>query len=239
MNSRIKLSARKVLSGSYVEIIPVLTAIIFLRLFFSLSRMAFYTVCQYSAGPIIIFFTVSFLLAVILISPMKLWLEIKHLSLAKRCKKREHIGLKYAAKSCLMSVSLMFLKFFWLLVFELVPAVSAIAFFSYLSVHPLSLRAVNTVFLGIILLAAAGIFFYFSAVQRYSAAMFYLACYENIGAFDAIKESVRKTKGKQGKTLIFKLGFLPWFLLCIGIAPAFFVIPYYKQSITCRFLNDR
>ena len=168
-----------------------------------------------------------------------LYLEIKHLSLAKRCKIIGRMGLRYAVKSCGMSALLMILRLFWFVVFESVPIVSALSFVSYISARPLSLRAVCVISAGILLLAVMGIFFYFSAVQRYSRAMFYLACYKELSVTDAIKESVRKTMGKQGKTLMFKLSFMPWFLLCVGIAPAFFVIPYYKQSIICRFLYDR
>lgn len=239
MNSRIKLSARAALSGSYLEIIPILTAVIFLRLIFSLSRMLFNAAYPRSDGVTVIFYVALFIIAVAVISPMRLYLEIKHLSLAKQCKKTEKIGVKYALKSCGMSVLLMILKLFWFLVFESLPMISSLIFIFYISAEPFSARAANVIFVGIILVAAAGVFFYFSAVQRYSRAMFYLACYKELSVLDAIKESVRKTKGKHGKTLIFKLSFLPWFLLCIGIAPALFVIPYYKQSIICRFLCDK
>ncbi len=239
MNSRIKLSARLALSGSYLEIIPILTAVIFLRLFFSLSRMIFNAVFPHSDWGAVIFYVVLSVIAVIVTGPMRLHLEIKHLSLAKQCKKTERIGVKYALKACGMSVLLMILRAFWFMVFESLPIISAIIFISYISAEPFSMRAAYVISAGIFLLAAVGVFFYFSAVQRYSRAMFYLACYKELSVLDAIKESVRKTRGKHGKTLIFKLSFLPWFLLCLGIAPALFVIPYYKQSITCRFLCDR
>ena len=238
MNSRIKLFARTALNGSYFEIIPILTVIIFLRLLFSLARILFSAFYPHSDAITIIFYVVLFAVAVIVISPMRLQLEIKHLSLAKRCKNAERIGLKYALKSCGMSLMLLVFKAFWFAVFEFLPAISAAIFILCISTQPLSMRAAKVILAGIVLVAAMGLFFYFSAIQRYSMAMFYLACYKDFSVLDAIKESISKTKGKRRKTLMFKVSFLPWFLLCLGIAPAFFVVPYYKQSITCHFLYD-
>ena len=52
-----------------------------------------------------------------------------------------------------------------------------------------------------------------------------------------LRATAPKRKGKYADILFFKLGFAPWFLLCILVFPAFYVIPYYKQSITCFFLS--
>ena len=69
------------------------------------------------------------------------------------------------------------------------------------------------------------------------AYLVFLACYKDFTPGDAIRESVRKTKGNVVDIFFFKLGFLPWFLLCPLVFPIFYVVPYYKQSVTCFFLR--
>ena len=103
----------------------------------------------------------------------------------------------------------------------------------------LTLRAAYVIMGCIAVMAAAGIGFYAVFIQRYSMALFYLACFKDISVFEAIEESVKKTGNRLAEIALFKLGFLPWFLISLGVAPALFVIPYYKQSITCYFLNNR
>ncbi len=140
-------------------------------------------------------------------------------------------------KACELNVKLFLLKFFWLAVFESLPLASTLIFISFGKRNVLSLRAAYAVFTGIICLAVIGIFFYFVAVQRYSKSWFFLAGYGDFTAAEAIKESIRKTQEKHLEIFFFKLSFAPWLLLCIGILPALFVVPYYKQSVTCYFLS--
>lgn len=242
MNSRIKLSARAALSGSYLRIVPTVTAVMFLLLLFSLANATvsfFFPVMK--GYPMIILASVTLLLALICISPLRLSAEIRHIMLAsgRRNADKVKIGVSGMLKSCGMCALLFFLKAFWFAIFEILPFSAATVFFLFWSQESVSLRAFCSVWAGIIILALAGFGFFLFYIQKYSASMFYLACYEDMGVFDAVQESVRKNRGKCGEILLFKLGFLPWFILCIGIAPALFVIPYYKQSITCRFLGGR
>ena len=77
------------------------------------------------------------------------------------------------------------------------------------------------------------------AVQRYARAGFYLAAYGDISPVQAISMSVKRCCEEVTELFLFKLSFLPWLLLCAAILPALYVIPYYKQSVTCRFLGGR
>lgn len=240
MNSRIKLSARAALSGSYLKVLPVVTAMMFFTMIFAVCNFIFNRF--FANGNVLLtvgFYLVFLLLFVAIISPLRLNLEIKHFTLAVRNISTKKAGFKAFAKSCGMTAILFIFKALSLLVYEFIPIASAIIFGLYLSQKSVSAKAFVAILAGISAAFLIGLFFYFLTVQRYSKAMFFLICYENLSVIDAIKESVRKTKNKCTEILIFKLSFLPWFLLCIAVVPALFVIPYYKQSITCRFLNDR
>lgn len=178
-------------------------------------------------------------IAVAVISPLKLYLQMRFLLLAngKTRLGKPEISFGDSLKACELSVRLFFIKLFWLAVFEAVPAVSAAFFIGYINRNALSLRAVCAVAAGLCVLAAAGAVFYSVFIQRYSRSWFYLACYRDFSAGDAVRESVRKTRDRLSQTFFFKLSFLPWFLLCAAVFPAFYVIPYYKQSVTCLYLS--
>lgn len=242
MNARIKLSARAALTGSQLKIAALVTAIMVLLFVFSLCNAAVNAFLQASEKYFFLAFSVlSLLLAVISISPLRLLLEIKHLLLAKRIKpmRRISIGFSGFIKSCGLCIYIFLLKLFWLCVFEVLPVCGAVVFFFYVENRAVSLKATYAVFAGIAVLAVVGLFFWLVLIQRYSKAMFYLACYKDLTAGEAIGESVRKTRGRLAEIFLFKFSFVPWLLLCAGIVPALFVVPYYKQSVTCYFLNNR
>lgn len=237
MNARIKLSAKVALTGSQFKIIPTLATIMLLIPVFSLCN---YTVNFIPFYPgdyfFIVFPALTLLLSVPAIAPLRLRLQIKHLLLARRINPSQRINMGFydAVKACEMCICLFFIRFFWFVVFEAVPVAATVIF---LLRGTVSLRASFVFLSGMLILALAGIGFYLFFTQRYSKAWFYLACYKDFTVSDAIAESIKRTKGKYGDILFFKLGFFPWFLLCILIFPAFYVIPYYKQSITCLFLS--
>jgi len=239
VNSRIKLSARETVSGSYFRLLPAVSALILLFLVFSVCNAAvnhFFTeekILLAAVSVITLFLSVAF------IAPIRLYLQIKFLVLARskgRFMKPE-IGFADILKACELSIRLFFIKLFWLSVFELLPTASGMLFIYHNYYNAVSLRAAYTVFAGFSILAVAGLIFYFIFTQRYSESWFFLACYRDFTAADAIKESVRKTQNKLADIFFFKLGFVPCFLLCTVILPAFYIVPYYKQSVTCYFLN--
>ncbi len=237
MNAKIKLSAKAALTGSQLKIIPTLSAIMLLIPAFSLCNYAVnFIPFNFSDYFFVVFPAVTLIFSVVSIAPLRLKMQIKYLLLAKRKSGSQSffIGFSGMLKACEMSVCMFFIKLFWLAVFEIIPLTATVIF---VMKNTVSLRAAFVFFSGMLILALAGFGFYLVFIQRYSKAWFYLACYKDFTAADAIAESIRKTKGKCADILFFKLGFAPWFLLCILVFPAFYVIPYYKQSITCLFLS--
>ncbi len=237
MNARIKLSAKAALTGSQLRIVPTLAAIIILTVFFSLCNSAVNLIPFYFGRYFpVIFPALTLFFSIAAIAPLRLRLQIKHLLLARgfNPSQRINMGFSDALKSCEMCICMFFIKLFWLAVFEAIPVAAAVIF---LLSGAVSLRAAFMFLSGMLILALAGFGFYLIFTQRYSKAWFYLACYKDFTVSDAIEESIKRTKGKYADILFFKLGFVPWFLLCVLIFPAFYVIPYYKQSITCLFLS--
>lgn len=239
MYSRIKLSARVILSGSYFKILPLLTLIIF--------SVCIFTVCNSVLGIFIdrneLFLAVSavtFIAFVMIVSPARLHLETRHFMLARGMKNiKSGTGVSGFGKSLFFYPLIFCIKLFWFAVFEAVPISSAVILYFCLNNNPLSLKAFVVICIGTVFLAVVGLGFYSVFIQRYSKASFYLVCYDDFSPLDAIGESVRRTKDSLTDILIFKLGFLPWFLLCIGIVPSLFVIPYYKQSLILFFINKK
>ena len=238
MNSRIKLSARGAICGSYMKVLPLSVVIFLLVLIFSFCNAA---LNYYLENEIFlaVFSALTPIVFIVLISPLRLILQLKFLMLANGRSRflMPAIGFSDVLKACELSIKLFFIKLFWFGAFEIMPFISAAVFIGYGSRNAVSLRAAYAVFGGIICLAVTGLFFYFIVVQRYSKSWFYLAGYSDFTAADAIKESIRKTRNRLAEIFFFKLGFMPWFLLCAGIFPAFFVVPYYKQSVTCYYLS--
>lgn len=240
MNSRIKLSARAAINGSYLKVVPEIAAVMLLFFTFSLLNAAInylFGNAEKSVLSAAAAFTLP--LSVAFIAPLRLHLQIKFLVLASGKNKfiKPEMSGSDALKACELSVRLFFIRLFWLSVFEILPMTAGVAFVYHNYYNAVSLRAAYAVLAGILLLAAFGLFFYFLFTQRYSKAWFYLASYRDFTAEDAIKESIRKTQNRLGEILIFKISFAPWFLLCVGILPAFYVIPYYEQSVTCYYLS--
>lgn len=239
MYSRLKLSARLALSGSYLKILPLLTFLIFTVFVFSILNPAVTKLID-AKYFLLVFSVVSLAFFVFIISPARLRLEIRHFMLARGMKNMNvRTGSTGLKKSLIFYPLLFCIKSFWFAVFEAVPVSGALMLYLYLNEKSLSAKATVVFLVCIAVLAVSGIGFYSVFIQRYSKAAFYLVCYEDFSALDAIKESVRKTRGNLCETLLFKLGFLLWFLLCAGIVPMLFVIPYYKQSLVCFFLNQR
>ncbi len=240
MNSRIKLSARAAICGSYARILPLLLAAILIFGLFSLSNAAVNRFFGSEGNALLSSVAVLTLpAAVAAISPLCLAMQIRYVCFARGMRRcgRPQIGLSGALKSCDLCVRLFAVKAFWFAVFEAIPFGSALLFLFQIESTSVSLRAAYAVAAGLSMLAAAGLVFWLIFIQRYSKSMFYLACYKDFTPGDAINESVRRTKNNMAEIFLFKLSFAPWLLLCLLILPAFYVIPYYKQSVTCLFLG--
>lgn len=149
-----------------------------------------------------------------------------------------HISIGEYAKNALLTLCLSALRILELLAFEAVPVcVAAVLLFS------IKRSALSAAFFAIMLVCAAvtaimGLIFYVFSVQKYAKAPFLLAAYPLLSVRDCIRLSAENGKNKAAALLRFKLGFLPWLLACAAIFPLLFVVPYYKQSLTCWFKQE-
>lgn len=240
MNSRVKLSARAALCGSYAKILPLCAAVMLVFVLFSVSYAVLERFLINADDRIIASAAIIGVpLFVAIISPLSLLLQVRCVCLARgmRAYRAPHIGFSDALKACDLHVRLFGIKLFWFAAFEVLPVFSVLIFLYQIKKDSASLKAAYVIAAGLFLLALAGFFCWLVFIQRYSKSMFYLACYKDFTAGDAINESVRKTKNSLAEIFLFKLGFVPWMLLCVLVLPAMFVIPYYKQSVTCLFLG--
>ena len=216
-----------------MKILPDLTVMIFVVFVFSVCNFVLNTVVDNKH--FIFIPTVSLLIFVFVISPLRFRMESKHFMFARGLK-----NLKIKTdflKSLVFYPAVFCLKTFWFAVFEAVPITGAVALCFYLTQKSMSAKATVVLVICIAILGIIGIGFYSVFVQRYSQAAFYLVCYKDFSVFDAIRESVRKTRNNLADILLFKISFLPWFLLSAAIVPMLFVVPYYKQSLTLYFIN--
>ena len=238
MNARIKLSAKTVLTGYQGRVVPTVAVMITVFSVFALCGVILNKLNINNA----VLFAISVMILVlsaVSLSALNLSVQKRTLMLASNVRifKGKGIGVSGVFKSVALNIILFGIKIFWLGVFEILPVLSTVILYFQIKKEPISVKAVCAFSVGIAVLAIIGFVFYSVFVQRYSKSVFYLACYRNFSPVDAIRESVRKTQGICGDILLFKLGFLPWFLLCTAVLPALYVIPYYKQSLTCLFLS--
>ena len=239
MNSRTKLSARSALCGAYGKILPLFCVGFAAFVIFSLCNGV---LNRFFAGADSTVLTSAAVITlpvfVAAISPLSFALQMKHLFLARgaRYGVKPRIAFSDGLKACDLCVRLFAVKTFWLAFFEAIPVCLWFVLLFQIRITDVSVNAAFVVTAGLLLLGIAGFVFWLIFIQRYSKSMFFLACYKDFTPGDAIRESVRKTKENSVDIFLFKLGFLPWFLLCLLVLPAFYVIPYYKQSVTCFFL---
>lgn len=141
-------------------------------------------------------------------------------------------------KNILLILCLSALKIIEFVAFEAIPVGIVAALFFSIKRSALSAAFCLTALGGATITAAFGLIFFAFSVQKYTEAPFILAAYPALSVADCIKLSVRKGEKKAADLLRFKLGFLPWILACIAIFPLLYVVPYYKQSLTCWFKQE-
>ncbi len=147
------------------------------------------------------------------------------------------IRAKEYLKNILLSLRLFLLKTAELIAFEFLPILMITLLFFGISVKGISRSFCIIILIGAAVVAATGFVFYVFSVQKYAQAPFFLAAYPELTVGDCIKQSKEKWAKKAAELLRFKLGFLPWLFACVAIFPLLYVIPYYKQSLTCRFVT--
>ena len=125
MNAKIKLSAKAALTGSQLKIIPTLSAIMLLIPIFSLCNYAVNFIPFYLEDYFFVVFpALTLLFSIVVIAPLRLKMQIKHILLARRktCSSQSFgIGFSGVLKACEMSICMFFIKLFWLAVFEIMP----------------------------------------------------------------------------------------------------------------------
>ena len=226
--------------GSYAKILPLLGTAILIFMLFSFVNAVFDRYLSAAGNEILASAAIITLPAAIAaISPLNLLMQIKYICCARGARMcgKPQIGVRGALKACDLCVRLFVIKLFWFVVFEALPVFSASIFLYQVKEDSVSLKAAYVIAAGLFLLAIAGLVCWLVFIQRYSKSMFYIACYKDFTAGDAMNESVRKSKNRVAEIFLFKLSFAPWMLLCVLGLPALFVIPYYKQSVTCLFLG--
>ena len=240
VNARIKLSARAALTGSQSRVVPFAAALTAVFIAFSVCNAVVngFSVFHGKYMPAV-FAALSLAVFTLAVSILEFFFQIRLILLARGIKSSDAAGADFfgVINACGLKLCLFFIKLIWLVFYEALPAAGAAALIIRIKKEPLSLRAACVAAAGLLVLACAGLLFYGVTVQRYSKSMFFLACYRDFSPLDALRESIKKTKGRLGEIFFFKAGFFPWFLLCVGVLPALYVIPYYKQSVTCLFLS--
>lgn len=238
MFTALKLEARQALLNSKRKINPfiLLLAGPVLSFYASSFLINFYYSDSFSLKAAL--FAAGTFLSFFAVPVSELILQAKLIISAKGSFSKIKISFVYAMKSCAVKLVTRLLKIGNFIVYEALPIAMLGGFLRYVYFNPVSVKAAAAYLIGTAVLALTGFAFYSVSVQKYSRALFFLAAYENISPLEALKLSKKMTGRGDIKLLMFKLSFLPWFVLCLAVIPVFFVIPYYKQSITCYFLNN-
>lgn len=148
------------------------------------------------------------------------------------------IGITEYLKNILLTFCLSALKIIEFVAFEAIPVGIVAALFFSIKRSALSASFCLTALVGAAITSVLGLIFFAFSVQKYTEAPFMLAAYPALSVADCIKLSVQRGEKKAADLLRFKLGFLPWLLACIAIFPLLYVVPYYKQSLTCWFKQE-
>ncbi len=122
------------------------------------------------------------------------------------------------------------IKVLWAIVFFLPFAVLAWSVYYLSGSGGLELYLFISLSGGAILTAVCGAIFYFIAMQKYFIAEYLYSSDPRLKPLTAIRQSKNLLDGHILEIARFKLNFLPWFFSCIFIAPAFYFLPYYKES---------
>lgn len=148
---------------------------------------------------------------------------------------KPHIRFGEYVANVLLTLCLSVLRILELIAFEAIPVCLVAALF-----FSIKRSALSAVFFVIMLGTAAvtavlGLIFYGFSVQKYAKAPFLFAAYPSLSIRECIRLSAESGEKKAADLLRFKLGFLPWLPVCAAIFPLLYVVPYYKQSLTCWF----
>ncbi len=137
---------------------------------------------------------------------------------------------KNSFRALRFKVLLVTIKAMWAVVFFLPFAVLTWSIYYLSGSGGLELYLFISLSGGAILTAVCGAIFYFIAMQKYFIAEYLYSSDPRLKPLTAIRQSKNLLDGHILEIVCFKLSFTPWFLSCIFIAPAFYFLPYYKES---------
>ena len=248
MNGQIKIYGKAILLNQYAKttlvILISLLAVVFLGnivylVDFLLKSHYVAEIFDNVSGLVVTAMIATFVVLTAVISsmviiPLKYGREIWFYEQAKRNRQTiKYLFKNYAPKRSFKPIGLYFYLFFIklgvFLCFEL-PAILVSFYFSYALKDGISQELFIALIATIAVLFLIGAFFYFVFSQRYFLAKYILYENEDCKIIDALKTSSNIMEKKCFQSALFKLSFLPWFLLYIFIAPAIYVYPYYKVS---------
>ena len=234
MNKSIRSRAKKALKSKKRSVSPVV--FLFLALaagFFAVKAVIANGKTPYATVTII---TLS-LFYFIIKSCASYRLQTQMILLLSSGEKPKIKPLEYV-RNAWLTLCLFLLRTLELIAFEALPAGIVVALFLIVKTKAQSTVFCVVMLIGSAVTAVAGLIFFALSVQKYAKAPFLLAAYPSLSVSDCIKLSVEKCEKKAAALLRFKLGFLPWLFACAAIFPLLFVVPYYKQSLTCWFKQE-
>lgn len=253
VRSKVKTNARRVLGQNYMKALIIVLILICVLFLFSLlmlianTAVSFFGYLEilghwnYLLSPAIV--CVTLLLQMLLFSPLLVGTARWFYRLVGN-EPGEIIdlfdffaGAKHYFGSVWMELNLFIRGFFYAFLFTALPIVltelGVNLFIGFWSPEPVPDSVAMVIggmmsIAGIVLLAVTGIFSWIF-LKRYALAR-YLYTEGGRSVRQAVKQSVYFMKGHKAELFLFDLSYLGWFISCILVAPAFFVLPYYLSA---------
>lgn len=248
IRNRIKEKGRSVLAGNWLKAGVVLLIIGSLEIGISLLQSAYEDALHLPddlypfTGAVAVSLAVSLVFQVIsfvFTTPLKLGQTEWYFRLTGR----QSVGIdsvfawfgsiRLFIKSLLLSLNIWLRMLLWFIFLQLFP--SALVYCSYLAANKsksseaVLMTASSLMFLGLILLLAGSLLYYF-IYTRYFLAPYLLVKDNSRRINDCVRESLKLTHGHRSEIFTFWLSFLGWFFLCVFIFPILFVLPYFFSS---------
>lgn len=192
------------------------------------------------------------LLSLLLLSPLGLGVKRMYLSAVhgRRCTVTEVFHffetMQRYTRAVWYTVQINLRCWLWSILFFCIPSGMMAVSVRFLNLEELDRATRSAASLGLVLalgLMLLASILYSICVSRYSLTGYLLCESDNITVRQAIKASIRYTKGYRGIILLFSLSFIGWFLLAVAgmLLPLLYVLPYYHAAVTllCRYLVEK
>lgn len=221
------------LLSAFLGILPAVTDIL---LGYDVINNQLMAVWSYMPAAVSLLLAVVFLTAaLLLLSPFRIGKEAWFLGGAMGKKRKGRwiafwFRPKRAFKAAGLCIVLRILKTGWQILF-ISPGAAILGGAVYMMLNGgIELNMFAVMAAGGALAALIGVVVSLVTVQRYFLAEYFLAKEPNLKIKEAVKGSIEHMERRCVKTALFKMSFIPWFLICLILLPVAFVWPYYKQS---------